>query len=180
MIVRWYEYSTGISYYIGDDSLSFIRRGTREDDVGSVALGSGDLGRGTDGRHDDVGRDAMSTGGQSESLSMVARAVCHDAFAQLFLAQTAQCVEGTSSLEGANLLVVLAFEEEADLWFGGCTAFKWCSFERVGRLRGGSEMRDGVTCDGGSAVDMLLDGFMRRLNRRARQRWAGRDVAHDQ
>jgi hypothetical protein len=43
--------------------------------------------------------------------------VCNDSFTQFFLGQTTQCVEGTSSLEGSNLLVVFAFEKEVDAWF---------------------------------------------------------------
>jgi hypothetical protein len=117
MIVWGDEYSTGISYYIGHHSLSFIGSGTRKDDIGAVALGRSNLGGSTDGRHHNMSWNAMGTSSQCKSLSMVARTVCNDSFTQFFLGQTTQCVEGTSSLEGSNLLVVFAFEKEVDAWF---------------------------------------------------------------
>jgi len=38
-------------------------------------------------------------------------------------------MESASYLEGANTLVVLAFEEEVDLWFRWCLPLEWSANE---------------------------------------------------
>lgn len=80
---------------------------------------------------------------------------------QLLLTQSAQRVARPADLEGADLLEVLAFEEEVDLRSGGrVAAIPGCAGEGFGGLRGGN---DGVEGGGGedrSAVDVGFDAVV--------------------
>ena len=66
-----------------------------------------------------------------------------------FLDEVFGGVEGAAGLEGADLLVVFAFEEQPQL--GG-----WCAW--LGR--GGGDAVEGSVCEDGGAVDVWFDDFM--------------------
>lgn len=54
-------------------------------------------------------------------------AVGYDATRQLLLSQSSKGVESPSRLEGAYALIILAFEEDLDLWPGWSLSLIWCS-----------------------------------------------------
>ena len=60
--------------------------------------------------------------------------VRHDAVADLVVAQAAQGVEGAADLEGADALVIFAFEEEVDFRSCGRLALEGCADEGCGGL----------------------------------------------
>jgi hypothetical protein len=65
-----------------------------------------------------------------------------------------------ASLERANALVVLAFEEEADLRMGRFLTLVRCVLERFRGLRGRGEGVEGAVCEQRGVVDV---GFYERV-----------------
>jgi hypothetical protein len=88
------------------------QRGFAGDDLGAIAGDRRALDRGRRGRHDDVGRDAAGSGGERERLRMVSGRVRGHAAGGLLRAQRQHGVRGAAHLEGADLLQVLALEEQ--------------------------------------------------------------------
>ena len=64
----------------------------------------------------------------------------NDASAELFRSQAAQGVVRTTRFEGADFLVIFAFEEQIDLGFGRFLTFKWGADERGWRLGRGCKI----------------------------------------
>lgn len=67
------------------------------------------------------------------------RTMRHDSPRQLLLAQSAQRVARPADLERADLLEVLAFEEEVDFRSAGGFAIPGCADEGFRGLRGGDD-----------------------------------------
>ncbi|KAI7051814.1 hypothetical protein KC362_g48 [Hortaea werneckii] len=104
--------------------LALLACAAGEDDFRAVAFGACDLARRADRRHHDVGGDGEGLGCEGQRLRMVPAAVGYDAAGPdgvdaVFFDQAAECVEGAAGFEGADFLLVLAFEEEADGGFRG-------------------------------------------------------------
>lgn len=83
--------------------------------------------------------------------------VRYDAVAHFAVAQPAQGVEGAADFEGADALVVLAFEEEVHLWSCGRLALERGADEGLGGLRRRGEVGERSRCQDWGAVDVWFD-----------------------
>lgn len=112
----------------------------------------------------------------------------------VFFDQAAECVEGAAGFEGADFLLVFAFEEEADGGFGGVGGDGGVIFRGAVRRGfaggigscGGTSLGLGGRCEvvecrasyHGGPVDVGLDAFVGGLNGLSGQWRAGGMVSH--
>jgi len=202
VVVWWDESCSGLFDDICHDSFTLVACGAGKDYNGTVRLGPCDLGWRGNRRHHNVGRYAMCFGSQSQSLSVVAWEIimsslpyqrlgrhtttvrCDtglphtlDAF---LLDQSAQGMESSPSLEGADFLLVLAFEEQLDFRLGCRRGSIALDFARVrcwlaGYIRPGTWAAFGsrrrcdqvycLTGDCGCTMNVLLDSLVGSLYR---------------
>lgn len=107
--------------------------------------------------------------------------------------QSTQSMESSSCFEGANLLLILAFEEEADLWISirsGSVALDaidmrcWlrglvgpCSRTTL-RLGRGCENVQRLACYSWRTVNVLFNALVGVLHRGTVNGWTGAEVCH--
>lgn len=124
-------------------------------------------------------------------------AVCSDTgfphrFDAFLFDQSAQSMESSSCFEGANLLLILAFDEEADFWISirsGSVALDaigmrcWlrgvrpCS-RTTSRLGRGCENVQRLACYSWRTVNVPFNAFVGVLHRETVNRWTGAEVCH--
>jgi hypothetical protein len=114
-------------------------------------------------------------------------------FDAFLLDQSTKSVERASSFESANLLLVLAFEEQLDFRVGSgrgsiavhvfrvrcwLTSDIWSSTWTAFGLRRRCDLVYRLTGDCGRTMDVFLDSLVSSLYRRALERWTRGKVGH--